>query len=70
MVGELTLFFASILLAGVIAFSLSRIRDNRVNEPRMKYFYSLGVTALIWVVLNAVTIVINPIYFPFVYGFS
>ena len=67
MVGELTLFFASILLAGAIAFSLSRIRDNRVNEPRMKYFYSLGVTALIWVVLNAVTIVINPIYFPFVY---
>ena len=67
MAGELSLFFVSILIAGVIAFLLSKIRDSSKNEVRMKSFYSLGVTALIWVVLNAVTIIINPKYFPFVY---
>ena len=68
MVGELILFFVSIFLTGAIAFLLSIIRDSRKSEPRMKSFYSLGVAALIWVVLNAVTIVTNPIYFPFIYS--
>ena len=67
MVGELILFFTSILVTGVIAILLSKIQDSSKNEPRMKNFYTLGVSALLWVVLNAVTIVINPIYFPFVY---
>ena len=67
MAGELSLFFASILIAGAIAFLLSKIRDSSKNEVRMKSFYSLGVAALIWVVLNAVTVVINPEYFPYVY---
>jgi PAS domain S-box-containing protein len=33
----------------------------------MKMFYPFGIVALIWIVLNAVTIVINPVYFQFVY---
>jgi PAS domain S-box-containing protein len=33
----------------------------------MKMFYPFGIVALIWIVLNAVTIVINPVYFPFIY---
>ena len=67
MIGELILLFASILVVGAIAFLLSKIRDSSKNEARMKSFYSLGVVALIWVVLNAITIVIDPRYFPFVY---
>ena len=67
MAGELLLFFTSILITGAIAFLLSKIRDSGKHEPRMNSFYSLGVAALLWVVLNAVTIVINPEYFPFVY---
>jgi len=67
MIYELILFFASIIVAGAIAYLLAKIRDDGKNEPRMKSFYSLGVTALIWVVLNAVTVVVNPVYFPVIY---
>jgi len=67
MIGNLVLFFASILVAGAIAYLLSIIRDRSRNEPRLKSFFSLGVAALLWVVLNAATVIINAEYFPPVY---
>ena len=67
MMAELTLFSVSILITGAIALLLSKIWDSRKNELRMKSFYALSVAALIWVVLNAVTVVVNPEYFPYIY---
>jgi len=67
MMGELTLFTASVIVAGAIALLLAKIRDSRRNEPRLSGFYALSVGALVWVVLNAVTVVVNPEHFPYVY---
>ncbi|MCL2159579.1 MAG: ATP-binding protein, partial [Oscillospiraceae bacterium] len=67
MVAELTLFSISIIVVGAIAFLLARIWDSRKNEPRMKNFYALSVAALVWVVLNAATVVANPEYFEYIY---
>jgi PAS domain S-box-containing protein len=67
MKGELILFFISMLVFGTIIVLLANIRDVGIRDRRMKFFYPLGISALFWIVLNAVTIVINPLYFPFVY---
>jgi hypothetical protein len=67
MIGEFILFIASIIITGAIALLLAKIRDSRKNEPRLTSFYALSVGALVWVVLNAVTVVVSPQYFPYVY---
>jgi PAS domain S-box-containing protein len=67
MKGELILFFVSMLVFGTILVLLVNMRDIGIRDRRMKYFYPMGIAALIWIVLNTVTIVINPVYFPFVY---
>jgi signal transduction histidine kinase/CheY-like chemotaxis protein len=51
----------------IIITLLVTMRDLGQRDRRMRLFYPMGITALIWIVLNSVTIVINPIYFPFVY---
>jgi PAS domain S-box-containing protein len=67
MKGELVLFFTSMLVFGTIIVLLVNVRDISIRDRRMKFFYPMGIAALVWIVLNAVTIVINPVYFPFVY---
>jgi PAS domain S-box-containing protein len=66
--GALILFFVSMLVFVTILVLLASIRDSGLRNRRMKLFYPMGITALIWIVFNAVTIVINPIYFPLVYS--
>jgi PAS domain S-box-containing protein len=68
MKAELILFFISMLVSGVMVFLLAKIRDSEIRDRRMKSFYPLGITALGWIVINAVTVVINPQYFAFVYS--
>jgi PAS domain S-box-containing protein len=67
MKGELILFFTSMLVFGITIVLLGNMRNLGIRDRRMKFFYPMGISALIWIVLNAVTIVINPLYFPFVY---
>jgi PAS domain S-box-containing protein len=67
MEGELILFFASMAVFGAIVYLLAKTYDRSKRERRMRSFYPLGVVALAWITLNAVTVVINPRYFPYVY---
>ncbi|MDR0313020.1 MAG: PAS domain-containing protein, partial [Treponema sp.] len=67
MEAELILFFVSMLVFGTIIVLLVNKRNLSIRDRRMKYFYPMGIAALVWIVLNAVTIVINPKYFPYVY---
>jgi PAS domain S-box-containing protein len=67
MKGELILFITSMLVFGTIVVLLVNMRNLGIRDRRMKFFYPMGIVALVWIVLNAVTIVINPLYFPFVY---
>ena len=67
MKGELLLFFASMFIFGAIVYLLTKMYDSSKRERRMKSFYPLGFTAIVWIVLNAVTVVINPIYFEYIY---
>ncbi|MDR0289940.1 MAG: response regulator [Treponema sp.] len=67
MSGELILFFASMLVFCAIVYLLAKTYDSSKRERRMKSFYPLGVVSLAWITLNAVTVVMNPAYFEFVY---
>jgi len=70
MIGEYILFFASISASVAIAYLFARIHESSKREQRMKGFYSMTVTVLAWVILNAVTVVINPYFFAAVYTFQ
>jgi PAS domain S-box-containing protein len=67
MKGELILFLTSMLVFGTIVILLVNMRDLGIRDRRMKFFYPMGIVALVWIVLNAVTIVINPVYFTYIY---
>jgi PAS domain S-box-containing protein len=67
---ELIIFFASMILSGVMVIVLAKMRDSEIRDRRMKSFFPLGIIAFGWIVINAVTVVINPQYFAFVYSFK
>ena len=68
MAGELILFFTSMVVSGIIIFLLLKIRDGNIREPWTRSFFFLCINVLAWTMLNAVTVVIEPEYFPLVFN--
>lgn len=67
MAGKLILFLMSIFICGVISYLLSILGTVGIHERRMKGFTGLCVMALLWVILNAVTVVVEPEFFEAAY---
>ena len=68
MVGELILFFTSMIVSGILIYLLLKIWNGNIREPWMKSFFFLCIIVLAWTMLNAVTVVISPEYFPLVFN--
>ena len=65
--GELLLFFASLLSSGVIIGLLIILWSGDTSSRRIRSFFFLCVEVLAWTMLNAVTLIVNPEYFQYVY---
>ena len=65
--GELALFFASLVICAALTYMLVTLRSRDTRNRRMRSFFSLCIMVLCWTLLNAVTVVINPVYFSIVF---
>jgi len=64
---ELALFLVSALASTIIVYLLGKIRDSGRRDRRMISLYPLTIAALGWIMFNAITYIINPIFFEVVY---
>ena len=67
MTGELLLFFTSLIASGAIIYLIIIIWSGDTHNRRIRSFFFMCIEVLAWMMLNAVTVVINPLYFPYAY---
>ena len=67
MAGVLVLFFSSLLVSAAYIYLLVILKSGGARDQRAKSFFRMCIGALAWTFLNAVTLIINPVYFPVVY---
>jgi len=65
MISELILFSLSMVVCLVIVYLLGKIRDSSRRDQRMVSFYSLSLSMLGWIIMNAFTIIMDREYFAF-----
>jgi len=68
MFGDFVIFFLSVAISLVMIYLLGKIRDSGKRDRRMTSLYPVAIAMHGWLVLNAITIVVKPDYFEFVYN--
>jgi nitrogen-specific signal transduction histidine kinase len=66
-VGDLFLIFVSLLIGGAIVYLLTVLQSGDTRNPRLKSLTRLCAGVLIWIVINAITIIADPKYFAYLY---
>jgi len=67
MTEDLVVFSLSLIASVIMVYLFGMIRDSGRRDLRMISLYPLAITMLGWLVFNAITTVINVVYFEFVY---
>ena len=67
MIGVLVLFFASLFVSAAYIYLLLMLKAGYTGNRRGKSFFQLCIGVLAWTLLNAITMIISPDYFPVVY---
>ena len=60
-------FIASLLMCFAIAYILGLFWFSDMRNRRILSFFLLGIEVFVWILLNAITIICNPVYFPVIY---
>ena len=68
MFGDFVLFSLSVIVSLVIIYLLGKIRESGKRDRRMTSLYPVAIAMHGWLVMNAITIVVNPEYFEFVHN--
>jgi len=66
-VGVLLLFSASMLVCGVLMYLITILRAGDTRDRRMRSFFYVCIEVFGWTLLNAITTVIDPVYFRYVF---
>ena len=67
MAGVLIAFVVSLMICCAIAYILGLFWFSDMRNRRMRSFFLLGIEIFIWTLLNAITMVSHPDYFPVIY---
>ena len=67
MTGLLVLFFASLFVSAAYIYLLMILKAGTTGDQRERSFFYLCIGVFAWTLLNAITMIINPEYFPFIY---
>ena len=67
MSAELIFFIISMLTCAAIGYILIILKTGDTRDKRMRSFFSLCVQVFAWIMLNAVVVVVNPVYYAFAY---
>jgi len=68
MLGVLIVFIASLLICCAIAYILGLFWFGDTRNRQLRGFFALGIEIFIWTLLNAITMIIDPQYFPVIYS--
>ena len=67
MIGDLVLFFISLLVSGIIVYLLTILRSSETRNKRTKSFFYLCSLVVIWTIINAVSIVADNRFYTYLY---
>ena len=67
MVSVLIVFVISLVLCGILAYILGLLWFSDARNRRIGSFFLLGVEIIIWTLLNAIAMVVDPEYFQVIY---